>query len=148
MDRGFGLPYGGKPRKVQGRFKGIDLPAKRVASDRNIQPAQCLLGVAVPVLGRIGDLVGEQDHAGAAAIHGQPCGYAITQRIAQAKDPGQLVDGGRFAAGQDQAVHGSQFGRAPDAGHRRAARLNRPGVFAHVALQGQNAYQRLFAGGG
>ncbi len=67
---------------------------------------------------------------------------------AEPEGPGQLVDGGRFAAGNDEAVEAVEFGRAADADARGTGSFHRVQVFAEVALECQDADpQALFPRG-
>ena len=55
------------------------------------------------------------------------------------KDPREFVDGGRFAAGNDEAVKAGQFRRPADPDAGRARGFDGVQVFPEVALQPQDA---------
>lgn len=120
--------------EVQLGFKGINLPAERVAAYGDVQPAEGLLGVAGHVPGGIGNLVGKQNHACTAAIDRQPGLDPFLQGITKSKDAGQLVDRGGFPTGQDQPVDAGQLCGAAHTDGTGSAGFDGAGVFAHVAL--------------
>jgi hypothetical protein len=57
----------------------------------------------------------------------------------QAEGTGQLVDRGRLAARDDQAVDRREFRRPPDGNGPPPEGLDGGDVFAHVALHGEHA---------
>ncbi len=101
----------GQTAEVQVRFEGLALAAEGIAPDRDVQSTQGLLRMAVPVGGRVRDLVREQDHARTATVDRHAGGDPLPERLRKPEDPGQLVDSGGLAAGNDQTVDGGQLSR-------------------------------------
>lgn len=83
-----------EPLEFQVRFEGLALPAECVAPYCDVQSAERLLWSAGQVRGRVGDVLGEQDHAGAGTIGRHACGNTFPQRAGQFESPGKFVDGG------------------------------------------------------
>ena len=58
---------------------------------------------------------------------------------AEPEDPGELVDGGRFAAGNDESVQAVEFGGAADPDAGGAGGFHGVQVFPEIALERQDA---------
>ena len=124
----------GQAVDVQVLLEGVDLPAERVASHRDVQPADRLLpGRAVL------DPVGQHDHAGARAEGGQTTPDGLAQRLEEVEDPGELDHRGRLAAGDDEAVARGELGGTAYGHGVGTQRAEGGEVLTHVALQGEDA---------
>src|ERR1700722_11057009 len=119
------------------RLETRDLSAVAVAANRQRQHVETPL-----VTSSIQDLVGQEDQPRARAEDPQSVGDLLLQRRTDTRRREEIGDRGRFPAGHHQAVEVLQlFGAAngddvgPDTFEHRS-------VFAHVALQGENANAR------
>src|SRR4051812_19564538 len=111
-------------------LEGVDLPAERVATYGHVDPAQRLL-VGRPV----DDPVGEQDHPRAGPVRRQAPLDPLLQRLKHVEGTGQLGDGRRLPAGEDERVDlGELLGTAYRLRHRPRS-LKRADVLADVPLQ-------------
>jgi hypothetical protein len=83
----------------------------------------------------------KHDHAGAGAERGHPLVQALLHRVEQVEDLQEAAHRGGLPAGDDEAVHGVEFGGAAHRDRPRARGLERAHVVDHVALQGEHADQ-------
>jgi len=120
------------------RLEGFPLPAEGIAANGDVQSAERLLRISCQVRGGVRDFVGEQDHSGAGTVNGQAVSDQLAQRIGQFERPGELVDGGGFTAGNDQAVDAVEFGGPPDSDGGCAGGFCCAQVFPKVALERQD----------
>ena len=125
--------------EVQVRLEGLALPAEGVAAHGDVESAERLLRVSGQVLRRVRDLVRQQDHPGARAVDGQAGLDAFAQRIPEPEDPGELVDRGRFAAGDDEPVQAVEFGGTPDPDAGGTGGFHGMQMLPEIALQRQDA---------
>lgn len=125
--------------EIEVRFEGFPLPSKSVAANGDIQAAKRLLRVSLQVGGRVCDLFGQQNHARAGAVDRKAVGYPLLDGITEFKDPGQFVDGGGFATGDDQAVDPVQLGRPADTHAYSSSGLDGMNVLTEIALECQDA---------
>lgn len=124
--------------KVKVRLERLPLAPERVAPHGDVQPAEGLLGIAGQVSGGVGDVVCQQNHARAGPVDRKALGDVLAQRVCQFERAGQLVDGRRFPAGNNEAVKSVQLGRAPDADGGGTGRFHRMEMLAEVALKRQD----------
>ncbi|RBQ66667.1 hypothetical protein VDGD_21657 [Verticillium dahliae] len=101
-------------RQLEVGDKRLDLATKVVAVDAHGEPAD--EGLAA-LLGRGGDgLVGEQDGAGAGAPDGAAFGDEGAQRVEEGRLGGEVGDGRRLAAGDQQGGAAGEVGGRADGG--------------------------------
>ncbi len=113
---------------VKPDLETIDLSAKGVARDRDVhQPEQRLLAMRV---------LREEDRARAGAPD-QPRAAEVAQRLHQPPAHGQLADGSRLAARDDQAIQPDQVLGQPHLDALGAEPAQHHDVFGKVALQCQ-----------
>src|SRR5690606_11660470 len=122
-------------RRVDVLLEGVDLPPEGVAPHRDVHPADDRLGSA-------DDAVGEEHHAGARAVDGQPGADEVTQVLEEVEGREQGAHRRRLAAGEDEAVDGAELGRPADAHRACSGALQGREVLGHVALECEDADRR------
>ena len=115
-------------------LEAVDLSSVAVAADRDVENAEVPLVVAT-----IEDLVGEEDHSGTRAEHGQTVAETFGDRVEQCRRPEQVRHRRRFSPGHHQGVHRRQLGRRSDLDGVRADGAQPVNVSAKRSLQGKNA---------
>ena len=106
------LTRGCKPRQMN--LRRIDLRAEGVTPNRNIQHTERLLPRS-----RIINHSREHNQPGTGSQGRQAPRNRLNQRLAQPKNPGQPVNRGRFAAGQNQRIQVRQLLGTFDEHHLR-----------------------------
>jgi len=124
--------------EVQVGFEGLALAAEGVAADSNVKAAEGLLGSTGEIGCRICDVGREQDHACTGAINGQAFADVLAEGVGKVKGAGQLIDGGGFAAWNDEPVKAVEFLRAAHGYGLGARGFRGTQVLTEVALEGQD----------
>jgi len=124
--------------EVQVGFEGLALAAKSVAADSDVEAAEGLLGRTGEIGRRICNVGREQDHACTGAVHGQALADVLAEGVGKVKGPGQLIDSGGLAAGNDEAVQTVQFLRTAHGHGLGACGFRGTQVLTEVALEGQD----------
>ena len=123
-----------KPTTSSVGLERVDLAAEGVARDDDVEAAERLLP-----RDRVGEPVGEHDHAGARAVHRHARRDRLADRALHAERARQLVDDARLAAGDDETVDRGELRGSPHERHLGAQVAKDVGVLAHVALEGEDA---------
>ena len=126
-----------KAAEVDIALKGVNLAAEGVAAHRHIDGPQ--RGCLPAGLAGVENLTGQQDHSGARTVGRHAGGQSLPQRFEKVEFPQQQADGGGFPAGNDQSVHGIEFGATPHSGRLRPGLAQCGEVFPRIALQCQHA---------
>ena len=121
-------------------FERIDLASKSIAPHGDIDARQRQRLAAGSA--RIKDLAGQQDHARACAVGGQPVGQPGAQRLQQVELAQQMAHRGGLPTGNHQPVDGVEFAAAPHADRVGSRITQRRQVLPDVALQRQYADAR------
>ena len=116
-------------------LRRIDLRAEGVTPNRNIQHTERLLPRS-----RIVNHSREHNQPGTGSQGRQAPRNRLNQRLAQPKNPGQPVNRGRFAAGQNQRIQVRQLLGTFDEHHLRSQGFEHTCVFGNAALQRQNTH--------
>src|SRR6185312_3704593 len=125
-----------QPRERNVTLERVDLTPKSVAPHRHIDSTQGQR--RAPAGSGIENLTGQQDHAGARAVGGQPVGQQAPQRFQQAEVSQQVAHGRRLPTGDDQPVDRLELTEAAH-GHRLGPGFAQGGqVLAGIALQREN----------
>jgi len=123
---------------IQVSLEGVYLAAKSVARHSDIHQVKQGLGTT--------GILREEDRPGA----GAPDGVLFTkldQWLHQAEIHGQLADGGRFAAGDDQPIQPCEMAGQAHLGALNAQALEHCNVFCEIALDGKDSdFHRCFMG--
>jgi len=129
---------------VGGEDGGVDLAAVGVAFDGDVEGGE-------RALGRVFDVVGEQDGAGARAEGGSGADPGL-ENVEEAVALEEFEHGGGFAAGHDEAIYlasgAVEFGGRADETRDRVQRGEGSGVGVVGALQGEDAYSERLIGWG
>src|ERR1039458_5592306 len=122
---------------VDQRLETRDLPAVTVATYRQWQHVETPL-----VASTVEDFMGQQDQSGARAQDAQPVFDLLLQRRANVGRRQQIGDRGGLPTGYHQAVQVVELFDTAHGHDVRADAFEHGGVFAHIALKGEDANAR------
>ena len=119
-------------------LEGIDLPPKGVATHRHVDATECVL-----IVRAIQDSISQQNHSRAGTESRQTIGDPLSKRLEQIKVVGQLDDGRRLPARDDQPVELSKFAFTAHGDAFGPTGLKGGQVFTHIALKREHTDARL-----
>jgi len=119
-------------------LEGLDLASIPVAFDGQVECAEGQL-----IRSTVDDGPAEQDHPGAGGEARQPRGDSPAERLLEVEDAEKAAHRRRLAARHRQGIDALEVTGKPDRCDPAAAALEGGEVLSNVALEGQNADQRM-----
>ena len=124
-------------------LEAVDLAAEGVTAYLDVHEVERFGSV-------VGEAVGQDDHSGAGAPHGQSFSHESDDRVSHVEDVEELDDGRALPTGNDEAIQARQVLAEPHFGRVDSEPFDHQAMFEEIALNGKDsdsrqAYQPLTA---